>query len=257
MTVFGTVEANAFRSHAASGGCAARNRAEAASALRLLHRGLARGGPPGKRALAAGFTYIGVLLLVAMLGIAVTLVSELWHTAQKREKEQELLFVGNQFRRALAMYTTTGGAYPKQLEDLLRDPRVPGMRRYLRKIYRDPITGGTEWGLVRSTGDIIIGIHSLSDEEPLKQKEFSLADKDFEGKKKYSEWVFSAAPSKGGPGAPTSANPGAPTPAISGAPTPAIADGSTPAIPGALAPAGSGAVPGDPTLNRPQSRVRR
>lgn len=184
-----------------------------------------------------------------MLGIAVTLVSELWHTAQKREKEQELLFVGNQFRRALAMYSANGGGYPKRLEDLLRDPRVPGMRRYLRKIYRDPVTGGTEWGLVRSTGDIIVGIHSLSAEEPLKQKEFSLADKDFEGKRKYSEWVFSAAPAKGTPGAATPANPGALAPVIPGAPAASV--------PGALAPADSGAVPGDPTLNRPQSRVRR
>jgi type II secretory pathway pseudopilin PulG len=240
MTGFCTVEAKAFRSHVGPGGCAARNRTESADALRL-HRGFERGGAPGRRARAAGFTYIGVLLLVAMLGIAVTLVSELWYTAQKREKEQELLFVGNQFRRALAMYSANGGGNPKRLEDLLRDPRLPGVRRYLRKIYRDPITGGTEWGLVKSGGDVIVGIHSLSAEVPLKQKEFSLADKDFVGKRKYSEWVFSSAPAQATPGAPTPANAGVPTPAI----------------PGALTPADSGAAQGDPTLNRTQSRVRR
>ena len=256
MMGFATVEATFFRSHLAARGCAARNRAEAAAALRR-QRGLGCGGLRGKRAAESGFTYIGVLLLVAMLGIAVTLVSELWHTAQKRDKEQELLFVGNQFRRALAMYSANGGGYPKRLEDLLRDPRVPGMRRYLRKIYRDPVTGGTEWGLVRSAGDIIVGIHSLSAEEPLKQKEFSVADKDFEGKQKYSEWVFTATPAQATPGAATPANSGATPSGIPGATTSAIPGALTPATPGALTPSIPGATPSAPTPSRTQSRVRR
>ncbi|MBE0625281.1 MAG: type II secretion system protein [Burkholderiales bacterium] len=172
----------------------------------------------GKRALAGGFTYIGLLFLVAMVGVALTLVSEMWQTAQKREKEQELLFVGHQFRRALAMYRANGGGYPRELQDLIRDPRVPGVRRHLRKIYQDPITGGTEWGLLRTNGadGFITGVYSLSEAAPLKQTEFSLADADFEKKSKYSEWVFVAGPAQG-----------------------------------------SNSTPVDPTGNRTQSRVRR
>jgi type II secretory pathway pseudopilin PulG len=95
-----------------------------------------------------GFGYIGLLILVAMMSVALAGAGEVWHTAQQREKEQELLFAGGQFRRAIAQYyaNTPGKArhYPLQLEELLKDPRYPGVRRYLRKIYLDPMTGRAE-----------------------------------------------------------------------------------------------------------------
>ncbi len=146
-----------------------------------------------KRRHSAGFTYIGLLLLVVMMGIALTVVSQVWQTMQKRDKEDELLFVGDQMRRALALYAlnaTGGQRYPHSLEELLKDPRYPVPRRYLRKIYLDPITGLAEWGLVKGPGDVITGVYSLSEEEPLKKTDFKLADQAFEGKTKYSEWVF-------------------------------------------------------------------
>ena len=60
------------------------------------------------------------------------------YTLQLREKERDLLFVGDQFRRAIGEYyeKAPGGVkvYPKKLEDLLRDNRYPGVQRWLRKI---------------------------------------------------------------------------------------------------------------------------
>ncbi len=153
----------------------------------------------------AGFGYIGVLMLVAMMGIALAVVAQMWQTAQKRDKEEELLFVGNQFRRALAMYAAGGSSYPRSLEDLLKDPRSPAARRFLRKIYRDPITGRAQWGLLKPDGNAIVGVYSLSDAVPLKQGGFSLADRGFEGKKKYSEWVFTSAAGLGSSANPTGA----------------------------------------------------
>jgi len=151
------------------------------------------GGQPGRRR-ARGFSYIGVLILVAMMGIALAAAGEIWHTASKREKEQELLFVGDQYRRALAQFAaqTPGNARrsPLSLEELLQDSRYPGIRRYLRRIYVDPITGKAEWGLITGPGGEIFGVHSLSEEEPVKKAHFRLADKVFEGKRKYSDWVF-------------------------------------------------------------------
>jgi type II secretory pathway pseudopilin PulG len=158
--------------------------------------GLRRGSstPLGaKRRNSLGFTYIGLLLLVAMMGIALTVVSQVWQTMQKREKEDELLFIGDQMRRALALYAASaagGQRYPQSLEELLKDPRYPAIRRYLRKIDPDPITGRADWGLVKGPGDAIMGVYSLSEDEPLKKDEFRFADRDFEGKTKYSEWVF-------------------------------------------------------------------
>src|SRR5574340_293711 len=129
---------------------------------------------------AGGFTYIGVLVLVAMAGIALAVTGQVWRTLLKREKEQELLFIGHEFRIALQRYAqhAPGGTAPAplQLEDLLKDPRAPGIQRYLRKIYVDPMTGRAEWGLLTGPDGEIYGVHSLSDDKPLKQGNFALAD---------------------------------------------------------------------------------
>lgn len=142
----------------------------------------------------SGFTYIVLLAIVAAMGFVLATAGEIWHMALKREKEQELLFIGDQFRRAFNLYKlhTPGNAkrYPLSLEDLLKDPRYPGVQRYLRKIYTDPITGSTQWGLIKGPSGEIFGVHSLSEDEPVKKSGFSLVDARFEGRTKYSDWVF-------------------------------------------------------------------
>jgi type II secretory pathway pseudopilin PulG len=141
-----------------------------------------------------GFTYLGVLILVAVMGVALAAAGEIWHTASQREKEQQLLFVGDQFRRAIGRFEahTPGQArrHPLSLDELLKDPRYPETRRYLRRIYLDPMTGKAEWGLITGPDGEIFGVHSLSEAEPIKKARFRLADKAFEGKLKYSDWVF-------------------------------------------------------------------
>ncbi|MBT2303265.1 type II secretion system protein [Variovorax paradoxus] len=141
-----------------------------------------------------GFTYIGVLVLVALMGVALAASGQIWHTTQKREKERELLFIGEEFRVALARYASYTPAKtrraPLTLEELLQDPRHPGIQRYLRKIYVDPMTGTTEWGLIKGPAGEIYGVHSLSADEPLKKSNFARAERSFEGAEKYSEWVF-------------------------------------------------------------------
>jgi type II secretory pathway pseudopilin PulG len=154
----------------------------------------------------AGFTYVGVLVLVVIMGVWLMFVGQVWHTMQKREKEEELLFVGDQFRRAIAAYYASAAGYPKRLEDLTKDPRYPAVRRYLRKVYADPVTGRAEWGLVKGPSDTIIGVHSLSEQEPVKKAGFALADQDFQGKKKYSEWVFTAKATAAAPATPAPAS---------------------------------------------------
>jgi hypothetical protein len=39
-------------------------------------------------------------------------------------------------------------------------------------------------------GGGVVGVHSLSEAQPLKSANFSGADREFEGKLHYSEWVF-------------------------------------------------------------------
>lgn len=147
-----------------------------------------------------GFTFIGLMVIVSIIGIGLLAVGEVWHTARQREKEQALLFVGDQFRRAIKSYhahtpaAARGQPYPMSLEDLLKDPRSPSTQRYLRKIYTDPITGETDWGVLRNQNGAIVGVFSRSEETPLKQNNFRPSNAEFEGKARYSEWVFMYVP---------------------------------------------------------------
>lgn len=148
-----------------------------------------------------GFTYLTVMFIVAILMGGLALLGEVWETAAKRGREAELLFVGNQYRSAIARYyeSTPGGVkrYPRTLEDLLRDPRQPSTQRYLRKLYSDPF-GGAEWGIVKAPDGGIAGIHSLSEEKPLKTGHFKLRDAGFEAAKRYADWQFLYSPAAAG-----------------------------------------------------------
>ena len=129
------------------------------------------------------------------MGIGLALVGQMWHTAAQRDREAELLQVGNEYRKAIERYYLTGPRqYPRALSDLIKDPRQPGTVRHLRKLYLDPITGKDDWGLVRSNDGGIAGVYSLSEEMPLKSGGFAVRDAAFEGKTKYSDWQFVYAP---------------------------------------------------------------
>jgi type II secretory pathway pseudopilin PulG len=141
-----------------------------------------------------GFAYVAVLILVATLGAVGAAFGELTSHAAQRERETELLFVGNEYRKAIASYyERTPGAitrYPRTLEDLLEDRRFPVPVRHLRRLYRDPITGGADWGLVKSPDGFIMGVHSLSQEPPIKSGGFAYRDRAFNGAGTYADWQF-------------------------------------------------------------------
>lgn len=150
----------------------------------------------------SGLTYLVMLFIVVMMGIALSSAATIWHTAAKRDKERELLFIGEQFRNALLSYAgkksatdvMQGGAqYPTSLDQLLRDDRVPTIRRHLRKIFVDPLTGKAEWGLIRRDGKII-GIYSLAQGKPLMQANFPETFRQFADARSYAQWRFSAEP---------------------------------------------------------------
>lgn len=142
----------------------------------------------------AGFTYIGLLILIAIMGVTLAGIGTVWSTTQQRLKEQQLLFVGKQFSRAITAYysNSPGGVqqFPKKLEDLLLDKRYPNIERYLRKIFDDPMTGKHQWGLIMAADGSIIGVHSLSELTPIKTENFGKDYENFANKKHYSEWQF-------------------------------------------------------------------
>jgi type II secretory pathway pseudopilin PulG len=138
-----------------------------------------------------GFTYLTVLFAVALIGFSLALTGKVWHTAQMREKEAELLYVGNCYRRAIGLYYTGGPSqYPRKLADLLKDARKAGTVRYLRKLYPDPIIGTNDWGLVKAQDGGIMGVYSRSTEKPFKVAEFGVNNAEFSKATKYSDWKF-------------------------------------------------------------------
>ncbi len=145
-----------------------------------------------------GFTLLGALITIGAMGAGLAAYGELASHAAQREKEQELIFVGNQFRQAIARYyeRSPGGAkrYPQKLEDLLEDKRYPMPQRYLRRMYADPVTGERQWGLVEAPEGGIMGVHSLSQGAPIKTRGFALRDSLLEGAASYAQWHFSYAP---------------------------------------------------------------
>lgn len=148
-------------------------------------------------ALQAGFTYVGVLLLVAVLGLVSAATLRAGVVAQRRVAEQQLIDRGYRVTLALESYARATPAgmspYPNSLQDLVRDPRFPkAIVRHLRRVEIDPITGKPEWGLVPSpSGKGFTGVHSLSGQKPWRQQ-FAAPFQDFEDKARYSEWLFIA-----------------------------------------------------------------
>lgn len=142
----------------------------------------------------AGYSYIALLFIVAIMGSVLAGVGISWSKMAQREKEVELLFIGNQFRNAIVLYYNNQSSgiqtYPRHLEDLLLDPRHPAIRRYLREIYIDPMTGSKEWGIVKSPEGFVMGVHSLSTATPIKKRNFKVIDAAFENQTRYSDWQF-------------------------------------------------------------------
>ena len=189
---------------------------------------------------ARGFTYVGLIIVVAIIALVAASTVKLGSLLQRRAAEEALLDVGAAFSDALKSYADASQPNqrkePATLEELLRDPRFPGARRHLRKLFADPMTGSTQWGLVRTLDKVgIVGVYSLSEAVPIKQANFDARFTGFDNMQHLSQWKFMVA---GGTTMPVEAQP-APAPPKSGDPT-AIPKPGDPA-----AAAKAGAAPAD------------
>jgi len=136
----------------------------------------------------AGFTFIAALIMVVVMGIMLGAIGQSVSVIMQREREKELIFRGLQYRDAIERWSKKGVPL-KDLKDLV-EPTVSNnvsasKDRLLRKLYKDPITGG-EWKTLPTPPDPVQGIWgvaSTSSEEPYKQGDFPEVIKAFEGKK--------------------------------------------------------------------------
>lgn len=142
------------------------------------------------RAIERGFSYLMLLLWLAIGGATLAALGTSWQTMGQREREMELAFRGEQYAQALRAYAqplNENGClnviqYPVQLKELLDDKRCGLHRRHLRRLYPDPITGEAEWGLYQVDGRIL-GVYSRSSGRVLRKVDGALY---------YRDWVFMA-----------------------------------------------------------------
>jgi type II secretory pathway pseudopilin PulG len=142
-----------------------------------------------------GFTYVGLLVLVVLIGLMLAAAGEVASTAAQREREAQLLWVGNEYRAAIGRYWRQRRAFPQTLEELLgAAPDAPLQVRYIRRLYPDPMTNAVDWVLVLAPNGGIMGVASSSKRAPLKTGHFDDSDQGFAEASAYADWQFTFVP---------------------------------------------------------------
>ena len=117
---------------------------------------------PPARDRQAGFTYLWVLVAVALIGIGLAATGEVWMASARRAKVEQADWAGLQYVQAIGSYyeSAPSGAnvYPHSLEALLEDGRGPITRRHLRTPYRNPFSDDGRWEPVRAADGGIRGV---------------------------------------------------------------------------------------------------
>ncbi len=98
-----------------------------------------------------GFALLVIFLMAA--AVAFTMYQELPRAAfeSARDKEQLLMDRGNQYKRAIQIYYAVNKRYPADLKDL----ENTNEKRFLRRRYRDPMTGEDQWRLIHTNGSFL------------------------------------------------------------------------------------------------------
>jgi len=158
-----------------------------------------------------GFAMAALLVALVVMSVAMSVMLPVWRTLSVREREEELIWRGQQYDRAVQLYRKKTSAPGAPSIDVL----VKG--RFLRQKYLDPITrgdfevvgvspvGNTNAPGVQQPkigfGQLIGGVRSKS-----KARSF----RELDGKKTYAEWQFVYVPWKPGgqPALPGTEGPG-------------------------------------------------
>ncbi|MET3109274.1 type II secretory pathway pseudopilin PulG [Oxalobacteraceae bacterium GrIS 1.18] len=142
----------------------------------------------------SGFIMLALLIFIAMVALVLTSVASNVFMSKRRTAEVQLVEVGRQYRRAIQLYvenTPLGQKkYPPTLGALIKDPRYPDVRRYLRATYPDPITNKYDWSLIIAPDGGIMGIHSASTERPIRRYGYEAPFESFNQAEHYSDWQF-------------------------------------------------------------------
>ena len=149
-----------------------------------------------------GAILLMVLVSITLLGLMAGIAGSSWKTIVQQAKEVDLLWKGNQIRRAIGSYYNTSlsqssapKVFPSELKHLTQDPRSLEVMRHLRRLYVDPMTG-EDWETIKGPSGQIIGVRSKSNKVPFKQNNFLQENKSFAGQQSYHGWLFIYQPEK-------------------------------------------------------------
>src|SRR5277367_2890487 len=92
---------------------------------------------PAARRSQRGYILITLILFVALVAIAAVVMAPVIAFQVKRDREEELIHRGVQYSRAMKHFVKKFGRYPTRIEELENTNQL----RFLRKRYKDPITG--------------------------------------------------------------------------------------------------------------------
>ncbi|HEY6349007.1 MAG TPA: hypothetical protein VI636_06315 [Candidatus Angelobacter sp.] len=101
----------------------------------------------------AGYILLSIMLLITLM--LLTLSIELPRISQqiKREKEEELIHRGNEYKSAIRKFFRKFGRYPLSIDQLENTNNM----RFLRKRYKDPFTGKDDWRLLHP-GEVQVNV---------------------------------------------------------------------------------------------------
>jgi type II secretory pathway pseudopilin PulG len=97
-----------------------------------------------------GYTLAVVVVLTSVLLVGLSEAMINWQKAMQREREEELIFRGKQFIRAVDLWQRKfPNTWPTTIDALLNTNNT----RFLRKRWKDPITNSDEWRLIKMNPD--------------------------------------------------------------------------------------------------------
>ena len=159
-----------------------------------------RAGRPHARSVPAflqtqrGFTFVWVLMALAIFSAGLAVVGPRWSDDARRDKERELLMIGAMYAGAIAAYRVASPGslkrYPPKLESLLDDDRMVSTVRHIRKLYADPLDPGRPWGLVLGDDGTVRGVYSQAESKPMNDGRIELGLLTLPAAQRYSDWKF-------------------------------------------------------------------
>ena len=109
-----------------------------------------------------GFTLIELMIVLAIIGILITIAQPNLKNSIIRAREAVLRENLYQMRDAIDQYYADNGKYPAQLSDLIS--ASDKTRSYIRELPKDPFTGASDWITIAVEGDDggVFDVHSAS-----------------------------------------------------------------------------------------------